>query len=236
MIHTGKCALLVAVLFLSTPMLPAVTSTPTTRTSGDCTPVFDFIFGDNHWIIRINVTFEYDPGFVLEIQYRSSGSWVPYTGLFTIKNESDLYPFQWRYTTTQSGGQWIYNQTMLPPVKIDWTPPTATVSIEQQGILTKKRIITANANDAISGINRVEFYCNGSLQFTDTEAPYQYVISPVPHCTVNYQVRVYDNAGNRNITNITKPGIHPYTLPGSPLAGHPLLFLLNICRELRKLL
>jgi len=111
----------------------------------------------------------------------------------------------------------IYNVT----VKIDQTPPDVNITQPKKGylyicllnyifkIIPNHIIITTiiigrinvmvNATDSLSGINRVEFYIDNELQYTDYTAPYEWLWADrgffFPYTVT---VIAYDNAGNNN--------------------------------------
>ncbi|RKX48850.1 MAG: hypothetical protein DRP25_06870, partial [Thermotoga sp.] len=55
--------------------------------------------------------------------------------------------------------------------------------------------IEVTADDATSGIDKVEFYVDGDLVYTDTEAPYQWTWNERVFFTHTITVKVYDKAG-----------------------------------------
>lgn len=65
--------------------------------------------------------------------------------------------------------------------------------------LSRNQTITVSATDD-SGVARVEFYDDGVLKVTDTEAPYTYktAYAVEDNGTHNLRVVAYDGAGNRN--------------------------------------
>jgi hypothetical protein len=63
--------------------------------------------------------------------------------------------------------------------------------------------VVANASDAQSGINRVEFWVNDDLRCTDTTAPYNWTWSEKGIFQETLRVVAYDNAGNQNHTSLT---------------------------------
>jgi len=56
---------------------------------------------------------------------------------------------------------------------------------------------TALASDSTSGMDKVEFYIDGSLELTDTESPYNWTIKwQDDYEDVTFKATAYDNAGN----------------------------------------
>ncbi len=77
-------------------------------------------------------------------------------------------------------------------------------AIDPQGNVTPTKYIVFKIDqtppyrfgDNTSGINRVEYYLQGALQFTATEPPYEWTLSPLPPGNITIGIRIYDNAGN----------------------------------------
>ncbi len=127
---------------------------------------------------------------VASIKYKiDSGSEMTYTNTpFTVSGDGTHTVTYW--SIDKVGNIEIQKTTL--PFKIDTTPPLVNITKEKH---LNSMIFTANATDATSGINRVEFYLQGVLEFTDTEAPYQWTLSPVPNANLTVKVIAYDNAG-----------------------------------------
>jgi hypothetical protein len=102
-------------------------------------------------------------------------------------------------------------------IDMDQTDPTVELSYESPGGNTI--IWTATANDAMSGMERVEFYFNGVLQVTVTGAGPEFIwemeYSPIPDAT--FTAVAYDFAGNDAFDEIKNPeghaNIHPVVDP-----------------------
>lgn len=116
-----------------------------------------------------------------------SGSWNQYTTPFVISSDDQhivLY-----YSTDLAGN--VETQKSVT-VKIDQTTPSI--------VLTKQVIdpfnvqFTAEVSDETSGIDRVEFSANGQLQYSDTEAPYDWTWTGIGEYSVT--AKVFDMAGN----------------------------------------
>ena len=56
----------------------------------------------------------------------------------------------------------------------DTTPPTVSISSHSSGQTVYEIITITVTTQDNEGINRVEFFIDDSLLFTDTESPYQY--------------------------------------------------------------
>jgi glucose/arabinose dehydrogenase len=82
----------------------------------------------------------------------------------------------------------------------DNIPPTVSITSPVNGAMVARKAnvtISATANDNV-GVTRVEFLVNGSLQCTDTTAPYSCVwkVPSAPNKTYQLQARAFDQAGN----------------------------------------
>ena len=82
----------------------------------------------------------------------------------------------------------------------DTTPPTVAITNPANNALDPRKAtvtITATANDNV-GVTRVDFLVNGSLQCTDTTAPYScnWKVPAAPNKTFQLQARAFDQAGN----------------------------------------
>jgi len=125
------------------------------------------------------------------------GSWFTYTAPFFVCG--DGHHCVEAIVVDQYG-----NQTHLGPVffKIDMTPPTVVLHKE---VLPNKIRLTVEVWDNQSGVcdYHGEFYLDGALQFIDTEAPYQWTLSPIPSGHHTISVIVYDNAGNKGSSSVS---------------------------------
>ncbi len=73
------------------------------------------------------------------------------------------------------GSEYLIYEPWLTEPCIDIEPPSLTVTYPPEGaVLSGTVTISANASDP-SGVAEVSFYVDGTLVFTDTEAPYEYV-------------------------------------------------------------
>ncbi len=94
---------------------------------------------------------------------------------------------------------------MPPPNGSDTTPPTGTITSPSDGSQTSNPsfMLSANASDNGSGVNRVEFharYDNDWHQLcSDTSAPYSctWNADAIGDQTIVFTIHVIDNAGNR---------------------------------------
>ena len=94
----------------------------------------------------------------------------------------------------QAGG----GDTIAPSVSI--TNPANNAFVARKSNVT----ITATASDNV-GVTRVEFLVNGSLQCTDTTAPYScnWRVPSAPNKTYTLQARAFDQAGNSATAAVT---------------------------------
>lgn len=63
----------------------------------------------------------------------------------------------------------------------------------------KKWKFIVSCYDETSGIDRVEFYCDGKLEFIDYEKPYEWIWNGSKLEDHKFDIRVYDKAGNYGV-------------------------------------
>ena len=206
--------MLLGVILIIVILLPAVGSLPSGNRDQDCYPVFKGTEGQNGWFISpLNVSFVYDPQYVIEIQFWLNESWIPYDGPFNITEKGELPLFKWRYRTIENGGEWIYDQCICP-VKIDFDKPSLCIDIERKGFFFKEYIVTAIVSDNTSGMDHVEFFLNGQLQFNDAEMPFQWTFRPILHeKNLTFKVCAYDVAGNYRDDQEMQSNVYSKSLP-----------------------
>ena len=74
-------------------------------------------------------------------------------------------------------------------------PPTVIItSPSNNSTVQKKKPVTINAT--ATGVTKVEFYVDGTLQLTDTTSPYSYSWTPSQIKTYSLQANAYDALGN----------------------------------------
>jgi len=108
------------------------------------------------------------------------------------------------------------------PFKIDTTPPYVKITFPEPGfiyiingnsdvlikmpffmtIVIGKINVMVDASDNQSGVNRVEFWVDNDLRYTDTIAPYNWTWSEIGFFQRTLKAVAYDNAGNYNSTDI----------------------------------
>jgi len=197
LLRNHRYTMVLVVVLISLIFLPMIESLPICNQSDDCYPLFKGTPGRHGWFVSpLIVTFIFNPENVTEIQSWLNESWVPYDGPFNITEKGELPLFKWRYRTIESGSEWIYDQCYCP-FKIDFDQPSVNINIQRKGFLFwKKYIVTVDAFDSTSGMDYVEFYLNGELQFNDTVLPYQWTLMPVPRGqNLTFNVCAYDIAG-----------------------------------------
>ncbi|HUS98984.1 MAG TPA: hypothetical protein VMY59_01530 [Candidatus Thermoplasmatota archaeon] len=203
----SKClAVGIILLFVGITINPI---TGSVNQSDDCYPIFKGTPGRNGWYISpLIVTFVYDSINVTDIQSWLNESWIPYDGPFNITEQGELPLFKWRYHDKRIGSEWINAQCYCPLIP-DFDKPFLTVSIQRKGFFFwKKYIITANAQDNLSGMDYVECYFNGQLlgNISGAGPLYKWTLKPVPRRqTLTFKVVAYDCAGNSNGDEIIKP-------------------------------
>jgi len=83
--------------------------------------------------------------------------------------------------------------------KIDKIMPMIELNKE---ILLNKIRYTAVCLDNTSGMDYVEFSTWGATQFIDNEAPYVWILSPIPQMNLTVRATAYDKAGNSDFREI----------------------------------
>ena len=150
--------------------------------------------GDNNWYIsdvavHLSATDGTEPwqSGVNYIEYKVDGGSVQTGDSVTVTTDGQ-HTVEYR-AIDNVGNEESWN---LVEFKIDQTPPTSELTVEKIGY--RKYNFTANVSDAMSGINRVEFYYDDEFLGTVTEYPYEWIYSGPKG--ENATAKVYDNAGN----------------------------------------
>ncbi|HKX72580.1 MAG TPA: Ig-like domain-containing protein [Candidatus Saccharimonadales bacterium] len=109
----------------------------------------------------------------------------------------------------------------------DTTPPSVIVTAPTDGSTVTGTVkIAANATDG-TGIQKVEFYANGSLVATDTSAPYEanWDTALTPNNLYTLTAKAFDTAGNfatdTSGATVRNGDTQPPTAPGSLRATAP---------------
>jgi len=141
---------------------------------GQPTPMITGTKGENNWYIScVTLTFTDEPG-VEEIWYRiGAGDYQKYNGPIEYC-EDGHYTLNWYWIDSEG-----YEHTGQPAFfRIDQTPPD--IELTKKSGLNDKVTFTANCEDDVSEVERVEFYLDDELQETITEAPYQWTWTGTP--------------------------------------------------------
>ncbi|MDD3493224.1 MAG: Ig-like domain-containing protein, partial [Candidatus Thermoplasmatota archaeon] len=145
---------------------------------------------------------------VVATHYRvNGGPFVPYTGPFTINAQGvNLMDY---FAEDAAGNRESLRRV---DVRMDSVNPTLEVTaplesylylmgrpllpLDRFAIIIGGIQVTARAEDATSGIQRVEFSTDGTLRHTDTQAPYSWLWDEPALGPYTIQVKAYDRAGN----------------------------------------
>jgi len=145
---------------------------------------------------------------VVATHYRvNGGPFVPYTGPFTI-NAQGVNRLEY-FAEDAAGNRESLRRV---DVRMDSVNPTLEVTaplesylylmgrpllpLDRFAIIIGGIQVTARAEDATSGIQRVEFSTDGTLRHTDTQAPYSWLWDEPALGPYTIQVKAYDRAGN----------------------------------------
>ena len=196
----------VIVLFLGVAIAPStgnrVFNDDTTPPVTTCTLDPPEPDGDNGWYVRdVEVTLNAtdDMSGVTEIRYRIGlGSWqtIPgdYGG-FVVDDDGNDIPIEY-YAIDNAGNEEEINSFTID---MDQTVPEMETFYWGYLVNDSKRFIRFKVicrGDLISGMNRVEFYFNNNLTFTDYEEPYEWIIEISEGLPGVYKAMAFDNAGN----------------------------------------
>ncbi|MFX0062256.1 MAG: Ig-like domain-containing protein [Candidatus Hermodarchaeota archaeon] len=99
----------------------------------------------------------------------------------------------------------VYAKYTTGPPPPDTTPPTVSITNPADGATVGGTIsVTASASDNV-GVDKVEFYIDGSLQATDTSPPYSYSWDTTSYSDGSHTImaKAYDTSGNTNTDTIT---------------------------------
>lgn len=133
---------------------------------------------------------------ILNLGLNSSQSAVP----ATLKVD---YVRVWKKDTSSTP-----TPTPIPtPTPSDVIPPSVSITSPISGsIVTKNSSLTiqASASDNV-GVSKLEFYVDGGLKCTDTNAPYDCVtkITGKPGATHTITVKAYDSSNNTAMASVT---------------------------------
>jgi hypothetical protein len=141
---------------------------------------FNGTMGNNGWFIS-SVKIVIIPNEINHTYYSfDNQTWIEYTAPIIVSADG--------YFTLYVLADKVYGPYLF---KVDKTP--ATIDLYAKKIGYDKYRIHADAYDATSGVNRVEFYLNYYLIFNDSTLPYEWNYSGPSFILDGI---VYDNAGN----------------------------------------
>ncbi len=156
--------------------------------------------GLNDWYVSdVGFTFTNESYDIAEIKYRIDGyNWQTYTEPFYISEDGKDIHLEW-YAVDFEGNQSEVDGPFL--LKIDQTPPETELSYEAIGGNPEHGwdvLVTMNATDAMSGMDRAEFYLNDVLQETVVgPGPlYQWTFKYDGVLVIEIGAKAFDKAGN----------------------------------------
>lgn len=174
--------------------------------------------GENDWYIStVTTTFhsiDATSGINATYYMLNQGPWNIYTSPFNISNE-DLSTLTF-YSVDNAGN--IEDMNMLT-VKIDGTPPSGNLEKPREQtlyifdreiirfsfftLIFGKITLEAQALDEISGIEKVEFFIDNEMQYSDAVQPYEWVYDDKAIFFHRHTIvlRIYDAAGNSKETD-----------------------------------
>jgi len=98
-------------------------------------------------------------------------------------------------------------------------PPTVSLSVPSGPFNAPATVpLTATASDPDGYIEKVEFYRNGLLVFTDTTEPYTYTLENLPAGNYTVQAKAYDNDG---LTAVSEKSFTVNPATGPQLVAEP---------------
>ena len=170
--------------------------------------------GDNGWYVSdVTITLEAtdDMSGVDFIKYLLDDSdWLTYTGPFTV--ESDGYHGITYYAVDKAGN--VEQPSEVIRFGIDQTPPIIEITWEVHGNFIQgwEVIFFVTCYDEIGGIDRLEFYLNDVLQFTDDTEPFEWIIewSSALKSSI-LKVVAHDSAGNSANATLNLSEINSYS-------------------------
>jgi len=160
-------------------------------TEDDLVVHIDWIEGENDWYIScVTITVLYDPEVIKEVYVNGEIYLEPVVICKDGEHDVEIMAVDW-------DGNWMTPMSIC--FRIDQTAPSIDISWKVLGnnIVGWKVKWTATAADYMSGMDRVDFRINNVVQFTDYEAPYEWVIERSSVLEgVMFSATAFDNAGN----------------------------------------
>jgi len=156
--------------------------------------VFNRKMGENNWIIRnASISIFYESDRIAEVYYKiDDGEWILYNEPIVILDDGN-HSLSW-FVIDSEGFISTPDSIFF---KIDKTCPE--INLIKNRIAINKVKFIADVYDEMSNINKVIFYEGYSRVFTDTEFPYEWIWTGFFNNKIT--VKVYDNAGNINISS-----------------------------------
>jgi len=147
--------------------------------------------GENGWYVSpLTFTCTYDHEHIASVYYKvhASEEWELYTEPFTVYE--GFFEFYWYFVDYQGYASGIHGPYAF---KIDYTPPTISLTVTALNCCHTKWLLNATVADATSGVSYVEFYVDDVLVGNATAYPYTYIYEGKGRVA---QAIVYDFAGN----------------------------------------
>jgi len=173
--------------------------------------------GENGWYasdIEVTLSATDDLSGISAIYYCiDSGEWKNYNGEFlTFMIDEDGEHVIEYYSVDNAGNE---EDVKSAELKMDQTSPEID-DVTRAKIGKNKIKFTVDVFDATSGVDRVEFYINDELMFTDYEYPYEWIWNSTEGTGItriegsargdfNYDFLVYDRAGNVGLYYLSSP-------------------------------
>jgi hypothetical protein len=173
--------------------------------------------GQNNWYkstVKITLTAVDEGSGVKNTYYKlDGGSQITYTSPITVSGNGQHTIEYWSVdnidnTETHSSESFKID-TLAPTVDITkpdigiywrdrkiWPPFEFSLLEWSTPFIIRDITIVASANDATSGIDRVEFYIDSVLESTDTTVPYEWNWDKTVFFTHTIEVKAYDAAGH----------------------------------------
>ena len=182
----------IILLFVGIVFIP---SAPGNLLNDDTTPqitaiALDGTMGNDNWFIsNVNISFyatDNQSGVNITYYALDSGEWTIYIHPFTVTAN---YMHLIKYYSVDNAGN--VEDVKSEYFKIDKTPPEVWFAVEK--IRCGKFLIYAEANDDVSGMDRVEFYIDDIFKTKVIKPPYLWIYTG---STGFSEVIGYDRAGN----------------------------------------
>jgi hypothetical protein len=144
---------------------------------------------------------------VAKIEYQvDGGAWTTYSAAFKVTTDKADHIVKYRATDKVGN---VETEKTIPTFKVDKTKPVISMEYvaEKTGMGQYQIVVTVTASDAMSGMDKVEFYFNEMLQATVTGAGptyvWNYTYAPLPNVVI--KGIAYDKAGLNIFETIDNP-------------------------------